>query len=171
MFKELPNTWGSDSLTAHIDGAIDNIAATVAKNSAEYSSLNKVDSCYNSIVGGLINPPGFLEGLFLMRAHVAFRASCMLAMSGHSPETFPVLRSCLENALYALHINQNKGLDDLWLRRHDNPSMEKKVRAEFSYRNVIKTLETVDAENHKVAVSLYQRAIDYGAHPNERSMI
>lgn len=168
--KEFPAAWANDALTFHFDQAVNNIIATTAENTTEYPLFPNLDNCFESIVKNLINPPGFLEGFFLMRSHAAFRAGCMLAMSGHNPETFPVLRCCLENALYALHINRNKGLDEIWLRRHDDKSAEKKVRDEFGYGNIIKTLESMDIETYKVANSLYQRAIDFGAHPNERAM-
>ncbi len=170
MIKEFPSLGAGDPLTTHLDVAINNIAATITRNATEYPLLPEVDNCYKLMVDALINPPGFLEGFFLMRSHAAFRAGCMLAMGGHNPETFPLLRSCLENALYALHIHKNDGLDELWLSRHDNDSTEKKVREEFHHGNVIKTLKSVDNENHKVAVALYQRTIDFGAHPNERAM-
>lgn len=170
MAKELPSSWGKDSLTSHIDIAIDNIFATSVKNKTEYPYLPEIDGCYHLIAGALNNPPGFLEGFFLMRSHAAYRGSAMLAMSGHNPETYPVIRNCLENALYALHINQNEGLDVIWLNRHENEKSEKTVRSEFSHGNVIKTLQNIDEDNYNAASIFYKRTIDYGAHPNERSM-
>ncbi len=170
MVKEFPDDWAGNALTAHVDVAIGNMMATTVKNSTEYPLLIELDSCYETVIRGLIDPPGFLEGFFLMRSHAAFRAGCMLAMGGHNTETFPIIRNCLEYALYALHVNRNPRLGEVWLRRHESESTEAKVRQEFKHSKIMKTLEEVDSHAFKVAGSLYQRTIDFGGHPNERAI-
>ena len=170
MVKDFPDDWTGNTLTAHVDVAISNMVATTVNNTTEYPLLMELDSCYEAVIRGLTDPPGFLEGFFLMRSHVAFRAGCMLAMSGHNTETFPIVRNCLEYALYALHVNRNSGLAEVWLRRHENKSTEAKVRQVFKHSKIMKTLEEVDPHNFKVAGSLYQRTIDFGGHPNERAI-
>lgn len=91
-------------------------------------------------------------------------------MSGQVPDTFPVLRACLEYALYALHINANPALGEVWVRRHDDAASLRRVRQEFTHTAVIATLEAKDANLHPVIQQLYERSIDFGAHPNERAI-
>ena len=46
-----------------------------------------------------------------------------------------------------------------------------KVKKEFRIANVFKTLEEQDPKSCGVARMLYERTIDFGAHPNERSVL
>jgi len=169
ILREFPPSWGDNLLTEHIDGAINNIATTTVFNTDEYPLLVLIDSSFQQAVSSLINSPELYEGFLLMRCHAAFRAASLLSMAGQNTETFPVIRSCLENALYALHINKYPGNDDVWMHRHRGDEALKKAKKTFGYTSVYKTFEKIDPETAKVADMLYQRAIDFGAHPNERA--
>ena len=116
---DFPDDWTNDSLSEFIDIAVNNIAATYAKDKNEYPLLSEIDSIYLEIAKAL-NRPGerIVEAVLLLRSHSAFRAAVMLAMSGMLPETFVQLRNCLENSLYSLHIYKNKGHDEIWMNRH-----------------------------------------------------
>jgi hypothetical protein len=65
-------------------------------------------------------------------------------MSGQAVETYVVLRSCIEYAVYALHINKNPNLTELWLRRHDDGASTRSMRRQFEHVRVIKTLQDTD---------------------------
>lgn len=169
ILREFPPTWGDNLLTEHIDGAINNIATTTVFNQDEYPLLILIDHSFQQAVSALKNPPALYEGFLLMRCHAAFRAASLLSMAGQNIETFPVVRCCLENAMYALHINKNPGNDDVWMNRHRGDEALKKAKKAFGYSSVYKTFEKIDLETAKVADMLYQRAIDFGAHPNERA--
>ena len=67
-------------------------------------------------------------------------------------------------------MDRNSGLDEVWLRRHDDDSSLKKTKGEFKFSKVIQTLESEDKKNADVARYLYERTIDFGAHPNERAV-
>ena len=91
-------------------------------------------------------------------------------MSGQAVDTFPVLRSCLEYALYALHINANPTFAEVWLRRHDNVEALREVKQHFKHGRVMETLLKRDAALHAQLSALYERTIDFGGHPNERAV-
>jgi hypothetical protein len=166
--RKFPDNWASDSLTEYIDTAINNIAATHANDKNEYPLIKEIDSIYLEIAQGLNNPGGrVVESILLLRSHAAFRAAAMLAMCGMGPETFVQLRSCLENALYSLHIHKNSGYDEIWLNRHTDDKSLKEVKNKFKMGDVKNTLKETDKTNYKVASILYDRTIDFGAHPNE----
>ncbi len=91
-------------------------------------------------------------------------------MSGQAAETFPQLRSCLEYALYALHINEYPALAEVWLRRHENEESLQEVKRSFRHVRIMKTLLARDVALHSSLSELYQRTIDFGGHPNERAV-
>jgi hypothetical protein len=165
-----PHGWKTDSLSQFINLAMHNVFATFDNKRREYLILRDINDIYQKIIDHLINTPNFLEAMLLLRAHSAYCAACRLAMSGQVPETFVILRSCLENALYALHINRKAESGEIWLNRHTNDESLKATRREFSYRNIICTLEETDKSLCSTARLLYERTIDFGAHPNERSL-
>jgi len=166
--KEFPDKWQSDSLTKFIDVAIDNIVATFYRDKNECPVLIEIDNIFQSIATALDHPGNKLvESMLLYRTHSAFRASAMLAMSGMNPESFAQLRTCLENALYALHIHKNAGLDEIWLNRHIDEDSLKAVKNKFRISDTKKTLKDASTKHYEVASQLYERTIDFGAHPNE----
>lgn len=169
QYREFPENWASDGPTQFIDLACNNVVATFVQDKEEYPLVRNIDGFYYSIVKHLIDPEGILEAILIMRCHAAFRASFLLGMSGMAPETFVQVRSCLENALYALHINKNPGHDEVWANRHKDDASLKQVKDKFRMVDVMTTLENTDPANHKVAKLLYERTIDFGAHPNERA--
>ena len=122
------------------------------------------------MVDNLLNPLDFLPGMFLMRAHSAYRGACRLAMSGQCPESFILLRNCIENSLYALHVFKHDGTEEIWVRRHNDDDSLKAVKAEFTYRNVSGTLEEENPDIAATTKGLYERCIDFGGHPNERAI-
>ena len=164
-----PNNWNTDSLSKFIHLAMHNVFATFDGKRREYQILREINDFFQNIIDHLINAPDFLGAMFLLRAHSAYCAGCRLAMSGQVPETFILLRGCLENTLYALHINRNPDTGEIWLKRHEDDESLKATKGEFTYRNVIGTLEKTDKSLCSTTRHLYERTIDFGAHPNERA--
>jgi hypothetical protein len=77
---------------------------------------------------------------------------------------------CLEYALYALHINKDPPLAELWLQRHDDDVSMRAIRNQFQHKKVIGTLQNTDPDLCDAIVLLYKRTIDFGAHPDERAI-
>lgn len=166
---KLPPRWGDDSLTEFIQGAAANILATFVRKPA-FGVLVAVDKNFMKIGENLVNPPDILAAFLIHRSHAAFRGACRMAASGQVTETHPLLRSCIEYALYALHINSTPGLGELWLNRHEDADTLKQCRKAFSHIKVVESLEKRDAALHKIVEKLYEQTIDFGAHPNERAI-
>jgi len=93
-----------------------------------------------------------------------------LGMSGQAAEMYASLRLCLENGLYGLYLSRNPASRETWLRRHDDEAAKRRIRAEFTIRNLFDTLRGSDTNEARIAEELYERCIDYGAHPNERAL-
>ncbi len=128
----LPPRWGDDSLSSFLDMAYKNVLATFVRKRRGHGVdlLIRIDQSFLRVGENLVNPSDTLGAVLLLRSHSAFRAACSLSMSGQVTEAFPVLRACLEYSLYALHINRQPDLGEVWLRRHDNHMARSAVRRE-----------------------------------------
>ena len=167
----LPPNWGDDALSSFLSQAFRNTLARFVRKGQGFQMLARVDRSFLKIGTNLVNPPDLLGATLLLRSHSALRAACRLATSGQVPETFPVLRACLEYALYALHINSDQTLGETWMRRHDNADANRRVRRDFQHVIVMKTLRARAEKLHLIIEKLYERAVDFGADPNERAII
>ena len=165
-----PPGWANDSLTEFLDNAYRNRFATFVNNKDWSIRLANLDGCFMQIAKDWLNPRNLLTPLFFLRCHSAYRAACEHAMAGQVTDACPQIRVCLEYAGYALHIHKNPGLAEVWLRRHDDDDATTTVKNEFKVSNVRATIEKANRHTAKVFAQLYERAIDFGGHPNERSI-
>ena len=165
-----PGGCGADDITGFIDNTRLNCFATYANLRQEYAKLAEIDGVFRKLVENLINTRDWFAAFFLLRAHSAFLAGGHLGMSGQAAETYASLRLCLENGLYGLYLARNPGSRETWLRRHDSDQAKRRVKEEFTIRNLFNTLRGDDKREAEVAEELYERCIDYGAHPNERAL-
>jgi hypothetical protein len=92
-------------------------------------------------------------------------------MGTQLPETFVLLRSCLEYAAYGLHLNANPSLGETWLKRHDDAAALKAMKKAFLGPEVEQTIVAKDKELGPVYKDLYERTIDFGGHPNLRGVV
>jgi hypothetical protein len=159
-----------DSLGRFLADAQHNIAATIANLRPQYDALGAIDQVFCDIIDNLSQTPEFVAGFFLIRAHSSFRGAARLCLSGQVAEAYMVLRSCLESALYGLYVAGNTDRQEVWLRRHDDDVSLRRVRNEFTIRNILNHLQSIDSKTHGIAQKLYDRTIDYGGHPNERAV-
>jgi hypothetical protein len=146
--------------------ASDNVLGTFVQMRPQYETLLEVDSAYRTFLDNLLNPPDLVAPLFALQAHASFRAAVGLAMQCQSAPAFMVMRGCLENSLYGLYFHRNPRSFELWLRRHDDDAARRQVRNEFQISRLKTCLEEVDRDTAEVASQLYDKTIDFGAHPN-----
>ena len=165
-----PPGWAADSLTDFLEDAYRNRFATFANKKDWSKRLIDLDGCFVRVKKDWLNPSNLITPHLLFRCHSAYRAACEHAMAGQVTDTFPQIRVCLEYAGYALHIHKNPDLDEMWLRRHDDEPAKKTVIGEFKVSNVRATIEKANRHAAKVFDELYERAIDFGGHPNERAI-
>ena len=165
-----PADWGTDSLGYFIEAARHNTIAAFANLRQQYDVLTDIDRLYGEMIENLDHSPELVPGFLLFRTHSSFRAAVCLCLSGQIVEAFMVLRGCLESALYGLYVAEDANRQEIWLRRHDDDASRRRVRNEFTIRNVLNHLQSIDANTHGIAQSLYERTIDYGAHPNPRAV-
>lgn len=166
-----PADWGNDEISRFIDAARSNEYATFANCQGEIRRLIDLDTWFRKATDGLNHSDDWFAGLFLMRAHSNFLAACRMTWSGQIPECYAMLRSCLENALYGLYLACNPNSRETWLRRHESDAHRRKVKNEFQMRTMLELAKSINIREGSVAELLYDRTIDYGAHPNEQALM
>ena len=166
-----PPGWGEDKLSEFLQRVQKNQLGSFVNFRAEFELLREVDDCFVKIAENLLNPrKNILSVLLLHRSHAAYLAACGTSMAGQVPETFVLLRSCLEYSGYALLIHRDNELGVLWLNRHEDQAAFRKMRKEFQAIKVERTIIAVDAELGRIYSDFYNRAVDFGGHPNTRGV-
>jgi hypothetical protein len=108
--------------------------------------------------------------LLLGRTCGSFLAAIRLLSGTQPSESYAQLRVCLESALYAFNIHHEPALAKVWVDRHNSDEKRKECKRKFSPQAILKLLTT---ENRRLAMAIardYEGCIDFGAHPNERSV-
>lgn len=165
-----PPGWGGDELTGFIELAHANRYATFVHKRAVFDRLIEIDRCFMTITKDWINPKGIVPAHLFLRAHAAFRAACSMAAAGQVAEVFPLVRTTLECAGYALFIHETPETAETWLRRHDDDTSKKLVRDTFTVGAVRSVIGKKNRNAGEVFATLYERAVDFGGHPNERAV-
>lgn len=166
----LPPHWAEDDFSEAMGQAFANVLGSFVRLKKDYELCHRVDRAFFKVATHMLEPKDLLAPFLVMRSHSAYRAACQLAMAGQAVEAFPVLRLCLECSLYALHINRNPGFGEIWLRRGENEASKQLCRKNFQLFKVLKTLEKWDRRLYPHIKILYERTIDFGAHPNEMAV-
>jgi hypothetical protein len=166
-----PRGWGTDELTKLLDAARTNAYATFHNLPEEYRVLSAIDVAFRKAIDSLLNTEDWFAAFFLLKAHSSYFAGVRLSLGGQVSEAYACLRTCLENSLYGFYLSKNPGSTETWLCRHDSDAAKKKVKDEFKIRTLLNTLKTADSAEGNGTEVLYERTIDYGAHPNERALM
>lgn len=165
-----PPNWEANEISKFFDAARLNEFATFANLKDEVARLSDIDIVYRKAIDGINHSKDWFAGFFVLRAHSNFLAACRLCWSAQIPESYVLLRSCLENALYGLYLARNPDSRETWLRRHDDADAKQRVRDEFKIGTLLTLAAAIDATEGAVARVLYERTIDSGAHPNELAL-
>lgn len=112
-----------------------------------------------------------VSALLVMNAHMMLMSSIRQALSGHVVSTFPIVRAALESACYAFLICQDEQRAEVWLERHESVKALKACRNIFQVSVAVKELRPLAPEMAEYVSAHYDAAIDYGAHPNKRSVM
>lgn len=166
-----PQGWGQDEITKFLDSVRGNSFATYEQLNPQFQKLIAIDGAYRTLQENLAHTREWFSGFFLLRAHSNLLAAISLASGGQFPESFAVLRSGLESGLYGLYLYRHPELRRPWLERHDSEEHKKIVRNEFKIGSMLDLLRSLDRSEGEVAQKLYDRTIDFGAHPNERALM
>jgi hypothetical protein len=165
-----PPGWGLDELTKFLQAARDNQNATFFRKREATNKLIHIDAELAKVSKSWLNPPSEIAAMLFVRCHAAFRTATGLAMSGQAVEAFVQCRAMLENAGYAAHIHRVPALGRVWLDRHQSDADMKASRKAFRHEDVVATVTAANMHAGKRFEDMYQKMIDLGGHPNERSV-
>jgi hypothetical protein len=169
--KAPPPAWGQDELTKFFDAARENQRATFWQNKDATEKLIAIDAQFVVASKNWVNPQSEIAALLLLRCHAAFRTAAGLAMSGQAAECHALCRAMLEYAAYAAHIHRDPALEEVWLSRHESsPASMGTQRNAFSHKKVLASVKAANVHAGNRFEDFYQRTIDFGGHPNERSV-
>ena len=166
-----PAHWGNDELTKHLDSVREHQFATYANKVPASGNIVELDKCFWRLLNNSVYEPDDMVAVFLMfRAHSAYRAASSCAFAGQFVELQPLLRLMLECGGYAFLIDRNPKLAKVWLNRRESAAARREVKQQFNSQAVRKSLASSDEHLKNVFGELYERTIDFGAHPNEMSV-
>jgi hypothetical protein len=171
-----PEWWGKDSISDFVSSAYDNCVATLInyRNMPIIDAMITVNEIFKeaSQIKCNIDDETLLP-IFFGRSHGCYLGAVRLSISGQVSESYALMRTCIENGLYALHVKTGpttgEGVPErvkIWIERNDNKDKMRKCRNEFTYGNVRNTLNESNKELGRRISELYTFAIDCGAHPN-----
>lgn len=166
MNLDPPTNWGSDSIAKFIDLARSNMFATFDNFEEQFDRLVAVDGAYTRLIDNLDDTDAWFTNLFLLNAHACYLGGVQLGCSGQLPQSYMVLRGCLESSLYGFFFHNHPEKEQIWTSRHNSQENTKRVKAEFQITKMLKQFEQVDTTTGSIITQLYNMTIDLGAHPN-----
>lgn len=143
-----------------------------AENGPILQTLHTFDAYFRKTLwrdGSSLNP---MAMMLSMNAYMLFLAGVRVAMTGHVSAVFPVLRAALESACYGYLIAKDPGLGSVWTDRHKDGAARKACRKAFgsAVTEVSKQVEREQPGGGQWLAAAYDVAIDFGAHPNIKSV-
>jgi hypothetical protein len=165
-----PPGWGQDELTKFLQETHQQQYATFHNKSEATGRLIAIDELFVRVSRGWLNPQSEIAAMLLLRCHAALRAAAGEAMAGQVVESFRQCRAMMENAAYAVHIHRNPQLAKVWLDRHIDEAGMKASKSAFQHVQVLQSAKAANSHAGARFEQLYQRTIDFGGHPNERSV-
>ena len=175
MTKESPRVtkWESDKLSHFLQEARQRQLVTITNSAAAFDILRDIDDSFSKIISeaSALQPNNRPRHLLLGRSHAAYRAACGTSLAGQAPETFALLRSCLECAAYALLSHRTPELEVVWIRRHRDAKAFSEMKSEFTANKAKKAVEVADLGLANLYDELYNDTIDFGGHPNPKGIL
>jgi hypothetical protein len=169
--------WEGDPLSAFLADAQRNERVSALKLPDVYALLQRVHATFQQVaeITEKEHSPNLLPTRFLMaRAHPAWLAAVHLGLSSQTVEVYPVLRAVIEDSWYALHLAKDPNPPtrlEIWFHRDDDAPAKARCRTEFTIGNVRATHAALDPATEAALHALYERTIDFGAHPNQRGIL
>jgi hypothetical protein len=165
-----PPGWGQDELSKFLQETHQQQYATFHNKREATGRLVAIDELFVRVSKGWINPKSEIAAMLFLRCHAAMRAASGEAMAGQVVESYRQCRGMMENAAYAIHIHRNPHLGKVWLNRHVDKAGMKASKTSFQHIEVLESVKAANVHAGERFEQFYQRSIDFGGHPNERSV-
>ena len=168
-----PPGWTKPQLPMFFETVWANTLATFA-NKPESHRLCRIDDVMFEIATDWKGIAPTVENMaplmMFFRAHSAFRAGCSVGMGGMTVEGMAVLRLSLEFAGYACLLKESPSLAMVWWDRDVDEKTLKEARRQLTGSAVAKAVKKMDSRLGEIYEMLYDRTIQFGGHPNEKTV-
>lgn len=164
---------GDDSFRAYLTAGTENLEEILETGSPFLTMMDDLDSFLNQHVSGpnvQINNP--IIHLMRINARFLLMTGFRIGLTGHVAAIFPVLRTALETGCYALLMSKNDSLPEIWLGRNSSPEGLKACKNAFNkpIKDAQKLVDEHDPILGAWMYALYESTIDFGAHPNAKTV-
>lgn len=153
-----------------MDGFLDWASAVEVENKDHHpdllSLLKEIEELFRSLLAAQAIG-GAVPLVLLMNSYGSLLAAIRVALGGHSPPTFMILRGCLESAAYAL-LATDPPKAQVYLNRNSSQLDKNNCAELFTFGQAMKCLP--DQKLARIARFAYNNFIDFGAHPNAKSI-
>lgn len=168
-----PAGWKKPKLTPYLENLWGNTLGTFARKQ-EAHRLCRIDDLMSEIgddwTGMKPSSIALVPLMMFFRCHSAFRAAAAIGMGGATTEGMAVLRLSLEWAGYSALIAQKPELADIWWERDSDVKAKKTMRRSFGHEDILVAIKSYDPQLASAYSDLYERLIQFGAHPNEKAV-
>lgn len=164
--------WGKDKLTYEIEAAFCNIGVSFINLKPYFELLQKADEVFVDACELMTwkTLDGFITHSLFCRARGCFFGAVRLSCSGQLTETWVLLRALIENSLYGFYILGNPKRAEIWTNRHENEDSRNDCRNTFAIGKIFSELRDRSTAIAQESQDFYNKSIDWGGHPNERSL-
>lgn len=169
-------TFRIESFDRYFASASETEAALLGSASPYVDALRSYHRVFERHVFGSSEGLSVAQCLLAMHAFMIYMGSVRVALSGHAAATFPLFRTALESACYAFLIGEVEGLGQVWWDRNSSEEAFKRCRGRFSgavkeAAAAIQRKRWIGPRTEEWINELYDAAIDFGAHPNAKSVL
>lgn len=163
----------SKSIDDYIDHTNETTAALRAENGPLLRMLREFDAYFVKTLWRDAKELSPVAAFLSMNAYMVYLAGVRTALTGHVVAVFPLLRTALESACYAYLIAKQPELTEIWMNRERDEVTRKACRKNFTdaVAKVAKDLNGVQAGSGDAIMEAYTLAIDFGGHPNAKSIL
>lgn len=137
--------------------------------------LGKINKYFMRLCGtntqSLVHGARVFPRTLAINAHAQWLCATRTAFSGQSPPVFAILRQSLESAVYAFMMSNDHSLESVWINRTKSEKSKRRCRDSFSFRNGVRALNKAEEGIGDYVLHHYDWLIEFGAHPNLRSVI
>lgn len=136
---------------------------------------NAVDAVYsyftNSLFAGELELKG-ISAFLAVNSFMLWLASVRIAVTGHAVATYPLFRVALESACYSLVTQRDAEKEAIWRDRDNDANAAKRCRDAMmgAVKEAAKLMNADQSGSGDIVIDGYQNSIDFGAHPNAKSI-
>lgn len=161
----------TDTIQDYLNGTLENAQDHAANPPQLMYMIHRMDDIFQKEIFSRGLDMNAAANLLAMNSYIMLLGAIRQALSGHIVPVFPIVRAALESACYVYLIALDDKKGDIWLDRHKSNSATERCRKAFKVSDVVRGLKSVSPAMSEFVDDLYDACIDFGAHPNCKSIM